>query len=136
MHGGGDSAPDVQTRFPGLVELSSPVRGFRPWRAGRDFVEKLAKPAILRVSPLASASMMVENTALTVASALGLGMDVRAATQAGLVHEGSHSGIGSSQRIRLPTIVRQRIPRDAIPPGVAARMKDVPHGAAKGSPPL
>lgn len=82
---------------------------------------------------------MVENTALTVASALGLDMDVLAPTwdgKMGLVHPGSPSGGGWSQFITLPTIVRQRIPRDAIRPAVAARMKDVPNGTVRCSPPL
>ena len=46
----------------GAVEAAmvmvSPVRGLRPGRAGRDRVEKAPKPAIVTVSPPASASAM------------------------------------------------------------------------------
>ena len=50
----------------------------------------------------------------------------------GPVHPGSPSGIESPQRITLPTIVRQRIPHDAICPVVAARILAVTHFAATG----
>lgn len=42
------------------MAVLSPVRGLRPWRAGRDRVEKAPKLAIVAVSPPASASAMAE----------------------------------------------------------------------------
>ena len=41
------------------MAMWSPVRGLRPWRAGRDLVEEVPKPAILAVSPWESVSAMV-----------------------------------------------------------------------------
>ena len=68
----------------GAVEAAmvmvSPVRGLRPVRAGRERVEKAPKPAIVTVSPLASASAMAENTALTAAAASDFDSEVLAAT--------------------------------------------------------
>ena len=62
--------------------MVSPVRGLRPVRSGRDRVEKAPKPAIVTVSPLASASAMAENTALTAESTSDLDREVLAATWA------------------------------------------------------
>ena len=59
------------------------VRGLRPWRAGRELVEVVPKPARWMVSSWAGALAMVENTARAVASASALGGEV------GLVHPGS-----------------------------------------------
>jgi len=66
-----------------VMAMLSPVRRLRPVRAGRDRVEKAPKlSATVTVSPLESASPMVENTALTAASASDLDSEVLAATWA------------------------------------------------------
>ena len=52
--------------------MLSPVRGLRPWRAGRLLVEKVPNPAMVTVSSLARASLMAENTAFTAPSAVAL----------------------------------------------------------------
>ena len=50
-----------------------PVRGLRPWRSGRRFVERVPDPRIAKVSFLASASPMTEKKASTVLSAATFG---------------------------------------------------------------
>ena len=62
--------------------MLSPLRGLRPWGTGLDFVDKVPKPAIVAVTPSARASPMVENAALSAASAPVLDMEVRVATPA------------------------------------------------------
>ena len=52
--------------------MLSPVRGLCPWRAGRLLVEKVPNPAMVTVSSLAKASLMVEKTAFTALSATDL----------------------------------------------------------------
>lgn len=82
----GYSLTASRSAFAGLNEgaveaamaMLSPVRGLRPVRAGRDRVEKAPKPAIVTVSPPASASAMAENTAFTAASASDLASEVLA----------------------------------------------------------
>ena len=63
------------------MALRSPVRGLRPSRGGRVLVEKVPNPAMVTVSPFASVSVMVVNTALTAASEAALVSEVRLATR-------------------------------------------------------
>ena len=60
--------------------MLSPVAGLRPWRAARLRVANVPKPAIETVSPRASASPMVANTAPTTLSAVALVAEIRVAT--------------------------------------------------------
>ena len=67
--------------FEAAIAMLSPVRGFRPCRAGRSFTEKVPNPATLTVSPLARASLMDPSTALTAVSASAFDSEASAATQ-------------------------------------------------------
>lgn len=126
--------------FDAAMTMLSPVRGFRPRCADRDFVHKVPKPAIRTVSPLAGTSAIVDNMALKAAPALGLDMEVWAAKRA----EGSALCIRIPHR--GPIIVayhatdncfgRQHIPRDGVLPAVVAPIEDVPQSIVRGSPPL
>ena len=58
----------------------SPVRGFRPVRAGRIFVENLPNPVTDTVSPFARASWVTPNTALTALFAWAFVSGARPAT--------------------------------------------------------
>ena len=51
--------------FDAATAMLSPVRGFRPDRAGRLFVENVPNPVTDTVSSFARASPMTSNTALT-----------------------------------------------------------------------
>ena len=46
------------------MAMLSPMRGSRPWRAAQVFVGNVPNPAMLTISPFASASLMVENSAV------------------------------------------------------------------------
>ena len=75
----------------GVAEMAtgSPVRGFRPCRAGRFLASNLPNPAMLTGSSLAVASLIVENTApiKRPAAALGSGgLAGDAGGEFGLVH--------------------------------------------------
>ena len=62
------------------MSMLSPVAGLRPWRAGRLRVAKVPKPAMETLSPRASASAIVANTAATALSAVALVTEARVAT--------------------------------------------------------
>ena len=64
---GGPAMKD--TAVDGPMAMGSPVRGFRPVRAGLDFAANLPKPGTVTISPRASASPMAANTASTAVSA-------------------------------------------------------------------
>ena len=61
--------------------MLSPVRGLRPWRAGRLWVEKVPKPAMATVSSLASASPMTESATVTTLLAVSRDTAARSATR-------------------------------------------------------
>ena len=62
------------------MAMLSPVRGLRPWRAGRFLVVNVPNLATATVSSLARVSAMVENTALTTRSAVDLDSETCLAT--------------------------------------------------------
>ena len=86
--------------FDAAMSMRSPVRALRPRRAKRDLVEKVPNPAIRAVSPRASASAMVENTAV---SASALDSDDLVATRA--------ARSASFTRVPLRKFVRSSVSR-------------------------
>lgn len=77
-------------RFRGVdVDALARARGCRLWRAARDLIEKVRKPAILSVWPLARAQSRVGNIADTASSTPALDWEVSVAIadgQFGLAH--------------------------------------------------
>ena len=60
---------------------SSPVRGFRPFRASYSRIEKLPKPRSSIRSSVNNACFIESNTALTIASARFFGISIRSETR-------------------------------------------------------
>ena len=64
------------------MAMLSPVRGLRPWRTPRVFVENVPNPAMATLSSRASESLIAENTASTKAEACALVIEASVATWA------------------------------------------------------
>ena len=95
------------------MAMLSPVRGLRPWRAPRVFVENVPNPGMATLSSRASESLIAENTASTTAEACALVSETSVATWA---ESSDFFMLGSSARGgRVPRPMIVSVPSPGAP---------------------